>query len=202
MRIVAIVEGHADVHAVPVLVRRLAESLRPTLRVDIPPPLRLAKSNAVRKPGELERSVDLAARKAGHDGAVLILMDSADDCPADLAPELLRRAQAARSDAIIDVVLVKREYEAWFLAAAASLRGKRGLRNDLEPPADPEATRGAKEWLGRNMQAGRRYTGTLDQPALSGLIDLEAARRAPSFEKLRRAVEFLVARVEERTGRQ
>jgi len=200
MRIVAVVEGKAEVLAVPVLVRRLVASLRPGVVVDVPTPLWLTKSKAVHKAGELERFVDLAARKAGREGAVLILMDSDNDCPAELAPRLLERARAARSDAAVDVVLAKREYEGWFLAAAASIRGMRGLRDDLAPPADPEAIRGAKEWLTKNMEPGRRYTETLDQPALSQLFDLEAARRAPSFEKLERTLESLVAEVEKRAG--
>jgi hypothetical protein len=83
-----------------------------------------------------------------------------------------------------------REYEAWFLAAAESLRGRRGLPSDLEAPATPEAFRDAKGWLGDRMPRG--YSPTADQPALTDLFDLERARRSPSFDKLVRELTRLL----------
>lgn len=145
------------------------------------------------KPGELERSIELAARRAGRGGAIFVVLDSDDDCPATLGPELLDRARKARSDLAISVVLAKREFEAWFLASARSLRGLRGLAGDLEPPSDPEAIRGAKEWLTAQMKAGRGYVETLDQSALTASMDLLQARAAaPSFDKFFRDVVAIV----------
>jgi hypothetical protein len=95
---------------------------------------------------------------------------------------LVRRARAARADRAIGVVLAMREYEAWFLAAAASLRGQRGLPDDLAPPAAPESLRDAKGWLNERMSLG--YKPTIDQPALTAVFDLDQARTAPSFDKL------------------
>ena len=43
------------------------------------------------------------------------------------------------------VFLAKKEFEAWFLAAAESLRGQQGLPLDLTSPHYPENIRGAKE---------------------------------------------------------
>ena len=90
------------------------------------------------KPGEVERAVQFAAMQA-EGGGILVILDSDDDCPARLAPDLLARTRAARPDLPSAVVLANREFESWFLAAAQSLRGRRGFREDLEPPADPEA---------------------------------------------------------------
>jgi hypothetical protein len=188
-QIACIVEGHGEVEAVPVLIRRIAAAVDPTLRVITPPPLRVPK-NKLLKPGELERSVDLAARKTSGTGSVLILLDSDDDCPAHLGPEVLRRATQARRDLPIGVVIAKREFEAWFLAAAPSLRGQRGLPADLQPPADPEAIRGAKEWLSRQM--ANRYSETLDQPALTARFDLTQALQADSFDKCHREITRLL----------
>lgn len=187
-----IVEGHGEIEAIPVILRRIAEITAPGASLKIHPPFRVPRSKLV-KPGELERSVELAARRAGKEGAILIVMDGDDECPATLGPELLARAQKARSDLPIRVVLAKREFEAWFLAAAESLRGRRGLARDLEAPPDPEAIRGAKEWLTAQMGQGQRYVETLDQPALAAVLDLERARRgAPSFDKLFRDVLHLL----------
>ena len=76
----------------------------------------------------------------------------------------------------------------WFLAAAESLRGQRGLPTDLGAPPDAEAIRGAKEWLSRNMQGDRTYSATVDQSALAQVFDLARARRADSFDKCYREV--------------
>jgi hypothetical protein len=97
----------------------------------------------------------------------------------------------------IALVLAKREFEAWFLAASASLRGIRGLPRDLEPPPDPEAIRGAKEWLNSRM-VPNGYSPTADQPALTAQFDLASARSAPSFDKCWREVARLIAEVSRR----
>lgn len=189
--VACIVEGHGEVKAVPVLVRRIAAMIDPALPVQVLPPLRVPRYRLV-KEGELERSVELAARKTGGHGAVLVLLDAEDDCPAELAPRLLSRAMAVRGDLPIAVVLAKREFEAWFLAAAESLRGARGLPPDLAPPPDAEMVRGAKERLSRLMPRGSRYREVLDQPALAAVFDLTVARTARSFDKCFREVEKLL----------
>ena len=179
--IACIVEGAGDVAAVPVLIRRICAS------ANVLPPIRIPKSRVL-QPGELERAVELAVRKTTGRGAILLLIDADDDCPAEIGPRLLRCVRTARSDVYSAAVIAKSEFEAWFLAAAESIRGKRGLRDDLVAPADPESIRGAKEWLSRHMPAGRSYRETLDQPALAAIFDLTLARRAPSFAKFEREV--------------
>ena len=178
-----IVEGHGETQALPIVLRRIAQTLNPSLSLRIHPPLRIPRAKLV-KPGELERAVEFAARRAGLRGAILVLLDSDDECPKDLAPQLLARARSVRSDLPISVVLAKREFEAWFLAAAESLRGQRGLATDLTGPVEPEEVRGAKEWLTARMSGGRHYVETLDQSALAATFDLALARRADSFNKL------------------
>lgn len=85
-------------------------------------------------------------------------------------------------------MLANKEYEAWFIAAAESLRGKRGLAADLTAAPNPENIRGAKEWLSDHMPRNRPYNPTLDQPALTSVFDMEAARRADSFDKCYREI--------------
>jgi hypothetical protein len=183
VRLGCVVEGHGDALAVPTLVRRLALALRPELTVVIPPPIRTGRFRLVR-PGELERAVGLAASHARIGGGVLVLVDAEDDCPATLARSLLDRAVRRLPGMPVLVQIANREFEAWFLAAAASLKGACGLRADLQPPPDPESIRDAKGWLRDAMPLRRRYRETLDQDALARMFDLETARRAPSFERL------------------
>jgi hypothetical protein len=180
-----IVEGHGEAEALPLLVRRIAQSVAPTRVPRILRPYRVSRNQLVQQ-GQLERVVDYMASKVDKHGRLLILIDADDDCPATLGPDLHRRACSARPDRRIAVVVAQREFEAWFLAAAKSLRGRRGLPQNLSAPAKPESIRGAKEWLDARMADG--YRETLDQPAFTQLMDLAEARAAGSFDKLWRSV--------------
>lgn len=190
MRLVCIVEGYGEVDALPLLIRRVAAELDSHLQLDIPRPIRAARNQLVLE-GELERYVELAARQTRPDDGILILLDSDDDAACELGPTLLARAVACRGDRRIRVVLAVREFEAWFLAAAASLAGLRGLPADLARPPNPEGVRDAKGWLSERLRP-RSYHGTIDQPALVVAMDIQEARQAPSFDKFCRDVRALL----------
>ena len=187
VKIGCIVEGESEVATVPLLIRRIAANLYPELPIVVPPPIRRPRNKVV-KENELEKAVEFVTRQIGGQGAIFIILDSDKDCPAELGPALLHRASQARSDLPIAVVLAKHEFEAWFLAAAESLRGQRGLSDDIHSPNDPEAIRGAKEWLSHQMENNRTYSATTDQPAFAALFDIEQARQADSFDKCYRDI--------------
>lgn len=161
----------------------LAGELGKTDGLDIPPAIRLPKGK-MRKPDELRRAVQLAARKTAPDGAILVLLDADDDCPALLGPELLAHVRSGHGDRATSVVVAQREYESWFIAKAAGLRGYRGLPDDLTPEDSVEKVRDAEGWLDVRLQSG--YHETTDQPKLSQRFELEGAMRMASFQKLRR----------------
>jgi len=198
LRIAAIVEGHGECEAVPILVRRIAWTLDPGLVPVVDPVIRMPASRLL-KPGEIERTIELASRKNNERGGFLVLLDCDDGCPAREGPSLLERAIKVRPGLPISVVFAKREFEAWFLAAAESLRGLRGLPRDLIGPPDPEAVRGAKEWLQHRMQWGRSYTESSDQPAFTSAFDINAARRSDSFDKCHREIVRLLNVLRART---
>ncbi len=150
-----IIEGHGEEQAVPVLVRRIQQSLRPDIQCEVKR-LRVPRHKMV-KPHELERAVEFASRLAKPPRAILILVDADEDPPCLLGPKLLQRAKAARPDVSIGVVLAKREFETWFLAAIESLRGRRGLPDDLQPIPDVENVQDAKGRL-TDLMAGSEYT--------------------------------------------
>ena len=144
----------------------------------------------------LESAVTLARRKLDQrDGgrAILIVMDADDDCPGQNAPVLLDWVRPIVEPIPVSIVYAKAEYESWFLAAVHSLRGDRGIAQDAMAPPDPEAIRGAKEYLERRcMIPGATYSPTVDQPALTDRFSFEEARQAcPSFDKLWRDLERL-----------
>jgi len=187
VHIAAIVEGHGEREAVPVLIRRIATQIDPGLVPIVSPLLRIPAS---RLKMQIERAVEFAARKLPGSGGIVILLDCdwLGGCPATDAPGLLGRATHVRPDLPIAVILANKEFENWFLAAATSLRGKRGLPADLRAPAKPEDVRGAKEWLSRKMQS-RAYSPVEDQAALTAEFDMAAARKgADSFDKCYREI--------------
>jgi Domain of unknown function (DUF4276) len=192
--VVPVVEGHGEVQAVPILLRRLAALIDPLRPVDVRQPIRGNRSTLTH-PDKAERFLSLAVQKLGDaPGAVLVLLDADDDCAADVGPALLQVCERIRPGLHVSVVLATIEYEAWFLAAATSIRGQRGLPHDLVPPSAPETVRDCKGWLQSRRTDGLSYGATTDQPALTALFDLGMARSgSPSFDKLWRDVERLMA---------
>ena len=144
MSIQPIVEGFGEVQAAPVLLRRLRD-VAGAFAVEVSSPIRKKRHELVHE-DLLRRAVRLALLRADC-GAVLILFDSDDDCPAELAPKLLRWAEQEAGPVPCAVIMATREYEAWFLASIESLRGRRGIRQDAQSHSEPEAPRGAKDNL-------------------------------------------------------
>lgn len=195
VQIAVIVEGQGDCEAVPVLIRRIARDVNPAFEPKVLPPFRMPASKLV-KEGEFERAIAFLSKKITGCGGIVVIIDCDDGCPAKEGPELFNRAVSVQKDMPISVILAKREYESWFLAAAESLRGKRGLPNDLTSPADPEAIRGAKEWLDDRMSSTTSYKETTDQPALTNLFDMQVARRkADSFDKCYRDIKSMLEKL-------
>jgi hypothetical protein len=139
-------------------------------------------------------AIERLARQLPAPRAILVLIDADDDCPAELGPQLMARARQARSDLSTRVVVVKREYEAWFLAGIKSLGGRCGLAQNLKAFSNSESLRDAKKVLTRNMAGSRAYSPVPDQPALTAVFDMKLARqRSDSFDKCWREVERLFA---------
>ncbi|MGC2660739.1 MAG: DUF4276 family protein [Bryobacteraceae bacterium] len=187
LSIASIVEGHGEVEALPIVIRRILAEARPSRFANILQPIRKPRDSLL-KANELEKAIELAARKTNRKGAIVVVLDSDGEPPCQLGPELLKRAVLAAAHLPVRVVLAHCEWEAWYLAAAVSLSGRRGLKSSLLPPNNPEAIRGAKEWLRANMDPSRTYSPAIDQSAFANMLDLEAARTAPSFAKLCRDI--------------
>jgi len=92
-RVVAIVEGAGEVAALPVLLRRLTDWKTPGTYVDVATPIRVRRDRFLNREEEFARHMLLAAAKCGDDGWILVVLDADDDCPAELAPAILNRAQ-------------------------------------------------------------------------------------------------------------
>jgi hypothetical protein len=184
MKVATIVEGDGEVAAVPVLLRRIAEWRTPEVFTDVLPPIRVRRDRFLKLDEEFQRYLRLAAAKCEDDGWILVLLDADDDCPAQLAEQILARAAASIAHRKVSVVLAKREFEAWFVAAAESLNGYRGFSFDPAERIDAETPRDAKGWLRQRIASGV-YGETTDQPAFAARFDLQQAfDGSRSFRKL------------------
>jgi len=190
--IVPIVEGHSEVESIPILLRRiLSDDGLHQLTASIARPFRVKRYRIV-KEGELEKEIKKARYLRPGCKCILVILDSEEDCPAELGPRLLKRAEAAHSDLHICIVLANREFEAWFLGSMESLRGSCGIRIDATFEKDPEGPRDAKGRLSELMTGQRRYSEVVDQPRLISVVDLQACHnRCPSFRKFARDAESL-----------
>jgi hypothetical protein len=183
MIIQPIVEGHGEVRAVPLLLRRLREKAQ-TYPIEVNEPIRRHRSEFFDE-AQVRKAVRLALKQDCD--AILLLFDGDgdEDCPMEQIPAILGWAQGEAAGKPCAAVMAYREYEAWFLACIESLRGKRGIRPDAESHPHPEQPKGAKGQLEQRMEAGMSYQETADQPALTALFDMEPAyRRCRSFRHL------------------
>jgi Domain of unknown function (DUF4276) len=170
VKIQPVVEGHGETEALPVLLRRLRDEAG-AFAIDIGRPIRRHRSELVN-----EESLRIAVRLAllqRDCGAVLVLLDGDEDCPATLGPQIQGWAQTEAGTTACAVVIAHREYEAWFVAAHESI------------VQEPEAIRDAK---GRMVQLVGSYLPTVDQPSHSAAMSLARAhQRSRSFRRLVRA---------------
>lgn len=188
--VASVVEGHGDVEAVPILLRRILAEIIGRSDVNVLRPIRVPRSKLT-KPAELLRAISLARLKLQHAGAdrhlVLVIFDADSDLACELAPSLLKQAQSERPDVDIAIVLPVAEYETWFVAAAESLSDYLDV-TAAEIPSNPETAGSKKAWLISHFRG--RYTETVEQPALTARMDLSKCRsRSPSFDKLCRELE-------------
>ena len=181
--VATIVEGDGEVAALPVLLRRLNEWMTPDVYTQVLHPIRVRRDRFLNREEEFRRHLLLAAAKCGEKGWILVLLDADDDCPLLLGGQILERARRYVPHREVSVVLANREYEAWFIASARSLHGKRGFSYEESKPVDAENPRNAKGWIADHMSGP--YRETTDQPAFSAHMDLQQAYdNSRSFRKL------------------
>ncbi|MEX2617426.1 MAG: DUF4276 family protein [Alphaproteobacteria bacterium] len=189
--IYSIVEGHGEVRAVPVLLRRIAQEFCGIYDLDILDPHRVPRGRMLSDNSEdLKKAIELGKRRISSKdvpGFILVLLDADDDCPVTLAQSIFGRIK--RDDITIIVVIANKEYESWFLKAIKSLRGTRGISDIAEPPDDSESIRDAKGYLERNYFGDNEfYQETVDQARLTSIFDINEARLSSSFDKFYREI--------------
>ena len=112
MRIQPVVEGHGEVRALPVLLRRLSDASG-VHDLEFSRPIRRKRSELVNEE-PLRRTIRLALLREECAG-ILILFDADDDPPCELGPRVQSWASAEAAAVPCAVVMAMREYEAWLL---------------------------------------------------------------------------------------
>lgn len=200
-KIVPVVEGVGEKYAIPALCNKL---LREYNRYDIHvdnEPIEAKGRSGFTKAGGLERLAQLAWSRPDC-AAVLILVDADGDCPETFAQEFTKRLLTVGVRCPVVTVVVKEEYEAWFLAsldtiAGKDLQGNPGLPASTRYTGDAEGKRGVKEWLTAQFPGSRAYTENADQLAMTRLIDPTLARaNSRSFRRLCHAIEQILDAVD------
>lgn len=203
-RIVSIIEGQGEKPSVPILIGRISADLG--LYVDGYKHVLTKRDRFPRFADERERLVAAARVDAGLNGAILIVLDSDGEppcrharrgaAPCLLGVDLLEAVLPLVENVPTAVVWAECEYEAWFVAAAPSLIGEKGLAEGVEAPNHPDRVGDAKGWLSRNMRDGRKYAPTADQARFTAQFDMQMAReRSPSFDRCYREIERLIRAV-------
>ncbi len=193
MKLYPIVEGHGEVAAAPILLRRLLVSAE-CYDVGVGRPIRRTQSQ-FRSRETVQAAVRLALLQPDC-ASVVLLFDGEDECPIELARQVRGWAKEAAGDVPCDVIIAYREYETWFVAALESLRGHHGIQIDADAPANPESRRDAKGWLEEFMPRHCAYSETGDQPGMSAIFDMGLAhQRNRSFRKLVKVIGELLTQL-------
>ena len=173
-----VIEGKGEVEAIPLLIRRICTDILGFYAFKTTRPVRIPRSTLVR-PGELERAIRLAQTAADGRGPVFVVLDADEDAPCELGPRLKARALMIAHASRLSIVIPKYEFETWFLAAAESLGGCRGLWHGIEPPPSPEAIRGAKEWLSQSHDSRQEVFAQCRSSRSGGRHGFERSKIVP-----------------------
>lgn len=209
-KIALIVEGYGEINAVPNLVSRWVitqglDNFYPHKQV-------VCAYDSDKLKRNIEHFVRLAM--ANQPDAILVIVDADRkekgiggkpgklDCPAELGPKLLSRAQVVCPHIPVGIVLAYKEYEAWFLHILPELQTAGEIPADIVLPifnSDEDTPRGSKERLEEIM--GRKYNERRDQlnltrhlPTIGPLAD-EMKSHSRSYLHLLTTLERLVREV-------
>lgn len=183
-RVKLIVEGKGELSAAISLVSKCAAHFNVNIVV-APPPIRAGEARKLRRAGELERHIELAA---SHDvEEILILLDLDDDCAVEFSKEFLDRGKpiADARGKKLKLCFCVREFETWFLDSIDDLRSKLPEYNIDQFVSSQKVCdiRGAKEALHKLCRT-KGYKPMRDQNIFVKKLNIRnLLRRNRSFRK-------------------
>jgi len=189
-----IVEGHGEVPALPLLLRRIAGESFGIWNPPLLNPGRYRASQLLRCEDKIWVPGPGLVKAAGHarnEGAtaLLVLLDADDFCAKSASESLTPALAGATGFEAARIVFAVREYEAWLLASAETIQD-----GALIYPKDSEQPRDAKSALEKHLRLPFPYNEKTDQPAFSAKINLTLCHeRSRSFRKLTKDFKELLA---------
>lgn len=188
MRQVAIiVEGHGEEMAVPILARKILRYLKIENQVEARRPLRCAKGDMTSGNPQFRKLLNLAAEQVRpSSGLILILLDADEDCPKDLRKIVRERYEPLYETPVL-LAAANRCYEAWLLASWPTVRDHVDVADQALFTSESHEIRNPKAVLRNRMR--RRYSERNHQAEFTKLLDIDLARRNPSFDRLVRRLE-------------
>lgn len=190
IRAALIVEGKGDVSSIPGLVAKIAAAFNIFL-IPSDPPIKSGEALKLKRPGELERYLYLAASRDEVD-AVYLIVDLDDGCPKEYSIEFSNRAAPIQQQLgkPIHICFIVREYEVLFLNDLANLKSampELGIQENVEI-SNPHLIRGAKEKF-RDICKGKIYKQSRDQgPITKKLNVFNLIMTDRSFRKLAKCI--------------
>ena len=86
LSIALMVEGHGEVQAAPLLLRRIFQEVYESFAVSIEKPFRVPGSKICNRSNDFRRAMQFLGMK--NPDAIFIIFDSDDDCPVSIAQEV------------------------------------------------------------------------------------------------------------------
>ena len=194
-QIIPVVEGDGDTFAVPNLISSILRNVKDRSLI-VGKPKNAHGATNLKKSNGIESFVKYAWMEPNCAG-VLVILDSDDDCPVQLAESLALRIRTIGCRKPTVIVAAAKEYESWFLASCGTLTGieHRGvtlLPKKLVFTGDPDSKRGAKEWINKQLPRNTCYKETVHQLLFTRKISHQvAATNSRSFRRMLSAIDKL-----------
>jgi Domain of unknown function (DUF4276) len=189
-----ILEGHGEVPALPILLRRIAGERFGIWNPPLLPPGHYPAGQLLRCENDVWVPGPGLIKAAGHARnedatALLVLLDADDFCVKSTSETVSPALAVTTGFDTARIVFAVREYEAWLLASAETLQDR-----TLVYPNDPEQPRDAKGALERHLGLPFPYNARTEQPAFSARINLSLChKQSRSFRKLTKDFKELLA---------
>ena len=190
-RLLLIVEGEGDVYAAPVLLRRVLNQYFERYDFEIVTHRRHDLSHL--------RANDWANFKRYLEAAhaencpIIWMLDCDDGCALEWLKQIYKLVALMKLRQPLAFVFWVREYEVIFIYDLEAIKVKLNIQEIHDVPEKPEAKRGVKEWICDQLPRGFSYRETIDQEAITAVVDLgKIFAKSGDFEHLVKVVSWMI----------
>lgn len=194
MKITCIVEGHGEVQAAPILLRRTLQEIFSINSAEIVPQRRQG-INALEASNWANFKRYLATAYY-EESPILWMLDADDFCPCDKLRDIYSAALEMEVQQPIGFCFWHREFETIFLHDTNAL-SKTLKCAPIPGPESPQAIRDAKRWISSQFPPNSCYKETLHQAKITSRLDFDLLSECYNdFRHYLRVVEWLISTTE------